>query len=291
MRSEKEMYDLVVTVAQQDDRIRAVAMNGSRTNPNAPVDIFQDYDIVYLVTDMQSFIQDPNWTSVFGETIIMQTPEDMSLFPPDLGGWFSYLMLFKDGNRIDLILIPIEEKDKYVKDDKLIRILLDKDHSLPDLPAPTDEDYWVKPPTAAHFADCCNEFWWVSTYVAKGLWRKELLFALDHLHSYMRPMLMRMLEWNVGSQTNFSINVGKSGKYLEKYVTAEFWQELLSTYPSGSYEDAWRALFAMTRLFRKVALEVASQLQYEYPHQDDENVTFYLQHVHQLPSDATEIFK
>ena len=39
MRSEKEMLDLIIRTAQDDVRIRAVIMNGSRANPNAPRDI------------------------------------------------------------------------------------------------------------------------------------------------------------------------------------------------------------------------------------------------------------
>ena len=45
MRSEQEMRDLIINTAREDERVRAVIMNGSRTNPNAPVDIFQDFDI------------------------------------------------------------------------------------------------------------------------------------------------------------------------------------------------------------------------------------------------------
>jgi aminoglycoside 6-adenylyltransferase len=35
MRSEQEMFDLILSTARTDPRIRAVIMNGSRANPNA----------------------------------------------------------------------------------------------------------------------------------------------------------------------------------------------------------------------------------------------------------------
>ncbi|GAH16772.1 unnamed protein product, partial [marine sediment metagenome] len=54
-RTEKEIIDLIIAFAQNDDRIRAVLMNGSRVNPNITKDIFQDYDIVNLVTDVEPF--------------------------------------------------------------------------------------------------------------------------------------------------------------------------------------------------------------------------------------------
>ena len=41
MRSEKEMLELIVSTAENNDRIRAVIMSGSRANPNARQDIFQ----------------------------------------------------------------------------------------------------------------------------------------------------------------------------------------------------------------------------------------------------------
>ena len=72
-------------------------MEGSRTNIHAPRDEFQDYDISFLVTDMASFQQSDNWLDAFGPRIILQKPEAMELFAPELGNWFSYLMLFRDG--------------------------------------------------------------------------------------------------------------------------------------------------------------------------------------------------
>src|SRR5699024_10170708 len=109
--------EIILHVAKNDDRIRAVGMNGSRTNPNAPKDIFQDYDIVYAVNDIYSFIHHPEWVDVFGERIIMQTPEDMAIFSAELGKRYSYLILFNDGNRIDLILMPLEELKDYCFED------------------------------------------------------------------------------------------------------------------------------------------------------------------------------
>ena len=35
MRTEREMMELILGVAQRDERILAVYMNGSRTNPNS----------------------------------------------------------------------------------------------------------------------------------------------------------------------------------------------------------------------------------------------------------------
>ncbi|GGA40273.1 aminoglycoside 6-adenylyltransferase [Paenibacillus physcomitrellae] len=286
MRDEQTMMELILGAAREDERIRAVALNGSRSNPAAPRDIFQDYDIVYLVTEVQSFIQDPSWIDRFGERIMLQCPELMTLIPPEANGRFVYLMLLADGNRLDLRLIPLEQTEAYLLEDKLTVILMDKDHLIPECIVPTDEDYRVEPPTAELFANCCNEFWWVSTYVAKGLWRREILYAQDHLNMNVRPMLLKMLNWLAGIRTDFTVNTGKSSKYLQAYIPESDWERLLDTYAGSGYEDVWKALFTMAELFRSTAKQVAGHMQYDYLEEDDRKVYAYLQHVAVLPRDA-----
>jgi aminoglycoside 6-adenylyltransferase len=161
MRSEKEMLALILETAKSDDRIRAVYMNGSRANPRAEKDIFQDYDIVYVVTETASFIRDSHWIDVFGQRLIMQLPDECDKIlghPHDFSRCYGYLMQFGDGNRIDLHIQTLDLALEEMVADKLMVILLDKDHVLPQLPEPTDRDHWVKPPSQARFHVCCNEF-------------------------------------------------------------------------------------------------------------------------------------
>ena len=105
MRSEREMLDLILDTARADDRIRAVIMNGSRTDPDAPRDIFQDFDIVYVVTDVAPFANNRPWIERFGPQMIVQLPDATGDPAPEEGS-FAYLMQFADGNRIDLTLYP-----------------------------------------------------------------------------------------------------------------------------------------------------------------------------------------
>ena len=256
------MMELILGVAKADERVRVVGLNGSRTNENVPKDVYRDYDAVYLVTDMESFLADPAWIDVFGERIILQTPEAMSLFPPSLGGWFTYLMLFEDGNRIDLMLIPIEDLGKYLKNDKLLKILLDKDGRVPELPPPTDADYHTKKPTAQNFFDCCNEFFFVSTYVAKGLVRHEMPYAVDHL-AFIRSMLFQMLAWEKAAPGGYTVSFGKNYKYLLDNLEAPRRAAVLRTYDSSSEVAAWNGLFTLCGLFSESAEIVSGLFGYE----------------------------
>jgi aminoglycoside 6-adenylyltransferase len=289
MRTEQDMLDLIMNTARQDERIRVVMMNGSRANPNAPHDRFQDFDVVYFVTDMAHYIKNLEWIQRFGELMILQMPEDVQDPPPDNDGNFGYLMQFTDGNRIDLGIDPLETLAECLNDSLTI-ILLDKDGIVPHIPPATDRDYLPKTPTAKLFTDCCNEFWWVSAYVAKGLWREEFTYAKAFLDEYVRPQMMKMLTWHIGIKTGFSINSGNLGKYFQKYLEPYLWEMLLKTYADGSYEHTWDALFAMGELFRKAALGVADHFGFEYNQGEDQRMSAHLRHVHKLPRDAKEIY-
>jgi aminoglycoside 6-adenylyltransferase len=289
LRSEREMLDLILDIAKRDDRVRAVIMNGSKVNPNAPKDFFQDYDIIYVVTEKESFLADPGWIKVFGELMILQLPDDMSDPPPEGEDFYGYLMQFADGNRIDLSLIPVSKLDK-LEEDSLTLTLLDKDGTLPKFSPPNDSGYLPKPPTAKQYFDCTNEFWWVSPYVAKGLWRHEIIYAKHMLDLYVREQLDKMLVWYVGINTDFKNSTGKMGKYLEKYLEPELWGQLMQTYSDADYEHTWQALFTMGDLFRKIAVPVAQHFGYDYPYGDDERVSAHLRHVHELPRDAKEMY-
>lgn len=288
MRTEQQMLDLILHTAQTDPRVRAVIMNGSRANPNARRDIFQDFDIVYLVTEVASYKANPAWIDVFGERMILQLPDDMTDPPPDPRDGYAYLIQFMDGNRIDLSLYPVDKLDKMERDSQSI-LLLDKDDIVKPFPPASDSDYLPKPPTAKQFDDCCNEFWWVSPYVAKGLWRGELTYA-KHMEFYVREQLMKMLDWYVGVKTDFQKTPGKLGKYLDQFLEPVLWDLLVKTYASADYDQNWDALLAMGELFRRIAVPVSEHFGHTYPFGDDERVSAHIRHVRNLQKDAEAIY-
>lgn len=283
------MLKLIVSTAQCDDRIRAVIMGGSRANPDARQDIFQDFDIAYFVTDVDSFTDDHAWINRFGELMILQTPEAMGDPPPVSDGRFAYLMQFADGNRIDLTLFPVARLGEFRRE-SLSLLLLDKDNLFETFPPADEGDFLPRPPDSKAFSDCCNEFWWVCTYVAKGLWREEIVYAKYMLDRVVREQLMKMLTWYVGVKTQFLHGPGKFGKHLGHYLEPELWAMLEKTYSDAGHENTWVAVFATCDLFRATATRVAEHFGLDYPRGDDERVTGHLRHVRSLPKDAKDMY-
>lgn len=157
------------------------------------------------------------------------------------------------------------------------------------MPAPTDADFWVKKPDSAHFLAVCNEFWWCLNNVAKGLWREEIPYVQEMLHAVERPQLVQMLAWKIGLEHDFSVSIGKAGKYLRRFLTQADWNAFLSTYASGALAEMWAATVSMCRLFDRTAREVAQKLHYPYDEQEAENSFQYLLHVQRLPKGVSAI--
>jgi aminoglycoside 6-adenylyltransferase len=289
MRGEREMMDLILGTAQEDERIRAVILNGSRANPNVKRDIFQDYDIVYVVTEMAPFVHNLAWIQRFGEMMVMQLPNEMGEDRDRPSVSCTYLMQFMDGNRIDLTIFPLAHLAEMVRD-SLSVLLLDKDGIIEPFPPPHEGDYLPTPPTSLQFFDRCNEFWWMSPYVAKALWRNEIVYAKQLLDENLREQLMACLVWYVGTKTGFAVSTGKAGKHFKRYLDPTQWELLLRSYSDADYERTWEALLAIGELFHTVGVAIADVYGYEYPHGDAERVTAYLHHVRRLDKAAAQIY-
>lgn len=272
MRTPDEIIELILNIAKSDESIRAVLMTGSRANKDCPVDIYQDFDVVYFVKEVQPYWDNMAWIEdKFGKPAVIHKPESMELIPPDADGNYMYLMLFPDGNRIDLQITAYD----YFDDGEPAILLLDKDGTFPKLEVKSD--FWyIRKPEQKIFSDCCNEFHWCLNNVAKGIARDELSYAMEQLNNCVRSMLIQMLEWYVGVKNNFSVSAGKNGKYFKKLLPADIYERFAKTYSDADYEHMWEAAFEMLYLFGDVARVVAGQLEFKYDEAEEKGIEDYM---------------
>ena len=148
MRTDQEMLELILGTAKKL-QVDAVALSGSRTDTKAPKDEFQDYDVVYVVDDLDTLTNDLSWLDQFGKRVIEQEVT--------LGHRRLYLMLFEDGNRIDLTLCPKEHMQEWVDSEAGFRVLVDE-KGLFETYLPNSKRYWIAPPSEEEFTASCNEF-------------------------------------------------------------------------------------------------------------------------------------
>ena len=252
-RSEAQMFDLIIQTAKSL-KVEAVAMSGSRTNPNAPKDEFQDYDVVYIMEDLDGLTADLAWLEEFGKRMIEQ---HVLLDHRRL-----YLMLFEDGNRIDLTLCPKDHIQEWVDSEADFTVLEDtKGLFAPYSPNP--QRYWTSPASEIDFEKACNEFWWVSAYVVKGICRNQLIYATDHLYDICQQELLKVLAWQVASDKG-TVDVGKNYKYLFNYLPPEKEKGFSALLDFSSKEKITQSLFATMQLFHQEAQSLAHKMGFDY---------------------------
>lgn len=293
MRSETEMMELILEGARQDQRVLAAYLKGSRTNPNVPKDPYRDFDVMYVVTETESFQRDTRWLDRFCTILLKQEQGDELGFGERFGlrdcfdQLYSWLLIFGDGNRIDIGVETVEHMERGATRNKLFLPLLDKVGCLPQLPPPSDEDFHVKAPAEKRYLGCCNGFFWSLCDVVKGCMRKELPYAMSVYHTQARPMLEQMLEWYVGCETGFSLSCGKEHRFFQQYLPEELYETFTQTYAAGSFQALEDSIHSARQLFRKAALLVAERLSFSYPDGLEEGFLRY----QQLMADIAETEK
>ena len=264
MRTDQEMLELILETAKKL-QVDAVALSGSRTDSKAQKDKFQDYDVVYVVDNLDNLTSDLAWLDQFGTRIIEQHNI--------LGNRRLYLMLFEDGNRIDLTLCPKEHLQEWVDSETAYTVLVDE-KGLFESYSPSPERFWTSPASETDFEKSCNEFWWVSAYVVKGICRKQVIYATDHLYGICQQELLKVLAWQVASD-NGTVDIGKNYKYLFNYLTAEKEKEFSNLLDFSSLDKITQSLFATMQLFHQEAQSLAQKMDFKYEKEVAEKMMRY----------------
>ena len=264
MRAETEMLDLILQTAKTL-QVKAVAMSGSRTTPKTPKDEFQDYDVVYVVDDLDNLTSDLSWLEQFGKRLIEQ---HVLLDQRHL-----YLMLFEDGNRIDLTLCPKEHIQEWVDSEADYTVLKDE-KGLFEFYSPSPQRFWMSPASALDFKNSCNEFWWVSAYVVKGICRNQIIYAIDHLYGICQQEFLKILAWQVASDRG-KVDIGKNYKYLFNYLPAEQKKEFSDLLDFSSIDKITQSLLATMELFHQEDQSLAKKMGYDYDKEVAEKMIQY----------------
>jgi aminoglycoside 6-adenylyltransferase len=269
--------------ASRKETVRAMLLTSTRASPNEPVDIFSDYDVVLVVVDIRPFFTDRSWLQDFGQVLVVYwdpiSPE------PDYGiEQTGNVTQYMDGLKIDFRLWPVALAQQIAQAPALparldagYTVILDKDHLTEGMRPPTYRAYIPHRPTEDAYQACIQEFFSDAPYVAKCLWRDELLPARWCLDCDMKQIYLRqLLEWWIERDHGWSLPAGYLGKGLKKRLPPEIWSQLERTYVGAEIAENWEALFATIALFRRVAIDVAAHLGYTYPHDLDQRVTTYV---------------
>ena len=284
---EKDVLDRLVAWGTGHSLIRAMVLTSSRARPNGLVDLLSDYDIILAVSDVRPFTLEDAWISDYGS--LMARWGDQS----EMHGLTTYFcgVVYADYVKIDYSIWPMELLERIAAygtlPDQLdvgYRVLFDKDRLTALWKQPSYQAHIPTRPSEVEYRALVEEFWWGATYVAKSLWRGDLVFAKWVLDQDLKLEAMRrMLEWRIEINHNWSVKPGVHGRGLEQLLPSDIWSEFAATYTSLGTEETWAALHQAIALFRKVATDVGSALGFTYAQQVDDQVSAYLDEIRKMP--------
>lgn len=283
------VLDQLVRWANEQELIRAVILTSSRAIPHAALDLFSDYDVILVLRSIQPFYVDRNWLKLFGPVLAVYRDP---LIDDNGQKRSAYVVQYETGLKIDFNLWPVELLQQVTANesppsefDAGYKILVDKDHLTAALTSPTYAAYIPKPPTETHYLELIEGFFLDTTYVAKFLWRDDMMAAKHILdHSLKQEHLRPMLEWRAEIDHQWTLKPGPYGRRLKQHVRPDLWAELERTYCGLGIEENWEALFRTIALMQYVATEVGHHLGYTYPQELDQRVMHYLSRVRQRAS-------
>ena len=291
-RSAEEMMQLILGFANGEERIRAVLLNGSRANPNAASDPFQDFDVMCLVTDVEPFKDPDVVVPAFGETLVVEQPL-IGPWPPDDadGSFHNYNIQLLDGNRVDISFHHVDTLEERLSD-SLTRVLIDKDSRIPPLPPPSTQSYYITKPTKELYEGCCTGFLFaLGSHIPKRIWRAQLPALKSMVECWLRTSTVMMLEWEIGVHSGWEQSSGSNGKYLARLLPPGRWTEYERTFVGSDYDEIWDSLFRFLAVFSGSAKVVADKFGFRFPAETAAKTEAFLKQVRSLPPDATTIYQ
>jgi aminoglycoside 6-adenylyltransferase len=277
----EQLIDRFVAWAQTQPDIRAAVVLGSRARRDRPADEWSDLDLLVITTDPGRLLSQTDWLEQLG------TPWLTFLEQTAVGGGNERRVLFEGGLDVDFAPAPVELARQFATDGwpaeiaavirRGMRFVLDKDGLAASLALPPDEQPAPQPPTRERFLNLVNDFWYHAVWVAKKLRRGELWTARLSCDSYMKRLLLTMIEWHAGAASGWGADTWHNGRFLEQWADPRAVDGLRQAFAHYDAADVWRALLATMDLFRWLATEAAARLGYPYPTSADEHVTALVQ--------------
>lgn len=285
------VVDQLIRWASSQNLIRAVILTSSRAIPRAPLDLFSDYDVILVSRSIEPLYADRTWLDVFGPVLAVY--RDPLLDENGLKR-SAYVVQYENSLKIDFSLWPVELLHRITNSEQLpaefdagYRVLVDKDSLTTELKQPTYSGYIPAPPTETYYNELIEGFFLDTTYVAKFLWRDDLMAAKHILDNSLKQEHLRpLLEWHAEIDHQWTLKPGPYGRRLKQHLEPDLWVELERTYTGAGLQENWEALFRTIELMRRVATAVGKHLGFTYPEELDQRVVTYLKKVQQLDRNA-----
>lgn len=277
-----EVIDEIKDWASQEEGIQALILVGSRARRDD--DELSDYDISVFCASYDTYAKDDQWLSQIGKVWVclpLSIEQNSRTFP-------TRLVIFEGGVKVDFAFYTLDVLENLVNSNPLpemydngYQVLLDKEGRTQKMVKPSLSGYKKEKPSEKEFVDLIKEFWFEVYHVAKYLKREDLWSVKFRASGINHHLLLKMIEWNEQAKHNWNYSTYFLGGRMKSWVGPSTWEGLHGVFAHFDKEDSWKALKNTIELFRKLSIETAKLLDYEYPHDVDVNIDDFIQTLRQ----------
>jgi aminoglycoside 6-adenylyltransferase len=268
MNAAEQILSNAVKWASGQDNVRCLVLVGSRARSVAP-DGLADIDLQVYAENNEPYTRRDAWLTEIGE-VWLSVPDQYADGDIVVS---TRLVIFNCGVKVDFAFYPAGSTSHDVRTGLPHRILVDKD-----VGARPDKAGYVAsersdPPGESEFLRDVEEFWFEVYHVAKYLVRDELWLAKERDWA-AKHFLLNVIGWHGRIVQRRAYHASHAGQRAA--VGDDTWAILPQTFCGFEREEGWEALIATTKLFRRLAKDVADAIGCSYPVAVDTNVTRFI---------------
>lgn len=242
--------------------VKAAVVVGSQVRRNLPADQYSDLDIIIVTTHPEHLLYSNDWLKHIAEYHI-------SFLEDTFWGGKERRVMFDDGNDVDFIILNEEQANEmkkqadtaiFMRGFQVIKDEIGISRFLERIDCQENRRLLSE----AEFINLINDFWFHSIWTAKKILRGELLTAKYCLDTYMKRLLLKMVEeytllYREGRE------VWYNGRFIEKWADRQILEKLRLCYAKYDSEDMIHALYETMGLFQFVSEQAALKESYQSP--------------------------
>lgn len=268
MNSYDSIMEKMLSYAKESEMVQAMILFGSRARAVNAADQYSDYDIIFLVKDVDYFLNTDQWLNQIDKYYI-------SFQEPTAAGGQERRVFFKDSMDMDFLFYDVQVSERLAADPTIqsffsrgYRVLVDKidfkgaiERNKPsESPEETRAIF-----TEKEFINLANTFWFHSIWSVKKVLRGELWSAKCCIDGYMKDLLRQLLEGYSKAVNTKDFEVWHDGRFFDSWVDDQVKEQLKTAYGTYDTEGILEALKNTMLIFSEVSGRTAALLNYNNP--------------------------
>lgn len=273
-----------ITWADQQSAIRSLLLTGEGVNRAAPEKSYRPIHWVLGVTDPKAYAEvldeffhkltrrmvDP--PQAFAGKIVQALVRPYAW---EEGTLYHAHFLTMEGDLMILDICKDEDLPKFLGEESLVKVCLDKDDQFEDFGEPNDLSRRQTRPSGRDLMTWSRAFFEHIAVASLYLLEDALLpaqLALDR----SRQLLFKMTRAAVAKESDFTLNPGTDMDNLEAYMDPAAFDHLARSYAFTKNRKIWDAIFQSCMLFRKEGLQMDDYDGFKYPKRLDVDTMKFL---------------